>query len=44
MGNFDFTDLSEDYYMVKFDLIDDQVRVFNGGPWIIMNHYLTVRK
>ncbi|KAL9404358.1 hypothetical protein Peur_001330 [Populus x canadensis] len=32
------------YFMVKFDIVEDRERVINEGPWMIVDHYLTVRK
>ena len=29
---------------MKFDMVEDYNHVLTGGPWIILNHYLTVRK
>jgi len=31
------------FFMVKFDLADDRAKVINGGPWMLFEHYLTVR-
>ncbi|XP_028102147.1 uncharacterized protein LOC114301379 [Camellia sinensis] len=32
------------FFIVKFDLIDDYMKVFTGGPWIVMDHYVIARK
>ena len=37
-------DLADGFYLVKFDMPEDYSKVYSRGPWIILNHYLTVRK
>lgn len=37
-------DLEEVHFLFNFDNKEDYHHVLTGGPWIIMNHYLTVRK
>jgi len=39
----DIMAISNDYYMVKFDLEKDRMKVIEGGPWMIFDHYLTVQ-
>jgi len=36
-------DIDNDFFMVKFDLIDDRAKVINGGPSMLFDHYLAVR-
>lgn len=43
-GTFEIVDLPNDYYLVKFNNEDDFNFVLSEGPWIILDHYLTVRK
>lgn len=43
LGGFDLMDIGNGYFMVIFELDDDRNRVINGGPWMIYDHYLTVR-
>ncbi|KAK2969415.1 hypothetical protein RJ640_020358 [Escallonia rubra] len=43
-GEFEIIDLDGGFFLLKFDYIQDYHYVTNGGPWIILNHYLTVRK
>lgn len=33
-------DIENDYYTVKFELIDDLNEVICGGPWLVMGNYL----
>lgn len=40
---FEIMDLGHVFYMVKFDSEDDRSKVINGGPWMIFDHYLTIR-
>lgn len=41
-GGFDIMDVGNGYYMVKFDLAQDQELAMTGGPWMIFDHYLVV--
>ena len=37
-------DLDEGYYLFKFAIKEDYHTEISGGPWIIISHYLTVKK
>lgn len=37
-------DLEGGYYVVRFFSREDYMHVLEGGPWIILGHYLTVTK
>lgn len=41
---FELTDLAEVYYVVRFYFRSDYLRVLEGGPWIVLGHYLMVFK
>jgi hypothetical protein len=41
-GGFELVDISNGFFMVKFDLADDRAKVINRGPWMIFDHYLAV--
>lgn len=43
-GEIDFIDLGHDYFILKLTDGEDYKRALTGGPWMIANHYLTVRK
>ena len=43
-ASFDMMSACNDYYMVKFDLLEDKAWVMEGGPWIIQGHYLVVKQ
>ncbi|XP_039058597.1 uncharacterized protein LOC120202198 [Hibiscus syriacus] len=43
IGNFNLIDLDNDYYLVKFENIEDYTRVLTDGPWMIFGSYLTVQ-
>lgn len=43
-GQMTVVDLGEDFYLVKFWIEDDLSFVLHGGPWLIFDHYLTIRK
>ncbi|KAL4280940.1 hypothetical protein GQ457_03G011290 [Hibiscus cannabinus] len=42
-GQFQLVDLENDYFLVKFDLETEFVRVLADGPWTIFGSYLTVQ-
>lgn len=35
-------DISNGFYMAKFDIEPDRAHVMEDGPWMLFNHYLTV--
>lgn len=39
----DTVDIGHGFYMVKFDMEADREKAISGGPWMIFDHYLTVR-
>lgn len=41
---FELTDLEDGYFIVRFFSPPDYLHVLEGGPWIILGHYLTVMK
>lgn len=43
IGGFEMLDVGNGYFMVKFEMADDRDKVINGGPWMIFDHYLSVR-
>nr|XP_023908557.1 uncharacterized protein LOC112020226 [Quercus suber] len=42
-GRLDCIDLENDFYLIKFGLVEDFERVLKGGPWFVGEHYLTIR-
>ncbi|KAL7230600.1 hypothetical protein ACSBR2_008965 [Camellia fascicularis] len=42
--DFDAIDLGNNYFLFKFSSQDDCNHVYMGGPWVIVDHYLTIRK
>ncbi|KAJ1391938.1 hypothetical protein SESBI_36197 [Sesbania bispinosa] len=44
MGEMEVIDLENDYFLIKFSNFNDTKHVFQGGPWMIMGHYLVVQK
>lgn len=42
-GDFTLTDLDNDFYLAKFANSDDKEHVLFGGPWMVTDHYLTIR-
>ncbi|KAL7202937.1 hypothetical protein ACSBR1_034399 [Camellia fascicularis] len=43
-ADFEALDVGTGFFIVKFDMMDDYNRVYTGGPWIVIDHYVTVRK
>lgn len=43
-GDFNAIDLGNNYFLFKFSKKDDYSKVYTGGPWVILDHYLTVRR
>lgn len=43
-GEIYFIDLGHDYFILKLTDGEDYKRALTGGPWMIANHYLTLRK
>lgn len=43
MGSFDIMDIGNGYFMVIFKLDEGRTKVINGGPWMIYDHYLSIR-
>ncbi|KAJ4823013.1 hypothetical protein Tsubulata_009217 [Turnera subulata] len=41
-GEFRVIDLDHNYYLVKLANTSDYLHVITGGPWVILDHYLTV--
>ena len=42
-GDFSLTDLGNEFYLVKFANTEDRAHVPFGGPWMVADHYLTIR-
>ncbi|KAF3975669.1 hypothetical protein CMV_001084 [Castanea mollissima] len=40
----DCIDFGFDYYLVKFELVDDVDHILKGGPWFIGQHFLAIRQ
>ncbi|KAL7229092.1 hypothetical protein ACSBR2_007730 [Camellia fascicularis] len=43
-GEFNAIDLGNNYFLFKFYEKEDCAKVYTGGPWVIMDHYLIVRR
>ncbi|KAI7994381.1 hypothetical protein LOK49_LG11G02199 [Camellia lanceoleosa] len=43
-ADFETLDIGHGFFIFKFDMIEDYTRVFTGGPWVAMDHYVTIRK
>lgn len=43
-GPVEMMDVGNGYFMTKFDRESDKLKVINGGPWMVFDHYLSVRK
>ncbi|KAF7835740.1 ribonuclease H [Senna tora] len=43
-GEFEMIDVGRGYFQITFSLKEDMEAVLDGGPWVILDHYLTIRK
>ncbi|KAK7848414.1 hypothetical protein CFP56_005038 [Quercus suber] len=43
-GGMDCIDLGFDYYLVKFELVNDVDYILKGGPWFIGQQFLAIRQ
>ena len=43
-GGMDCIDLGYDYYLVKFELVEDVDSILTGGPWFIGQHFLAIKQ
>ena len=43
-GGMDCIDLGYDYYLVKFELVEDVDSILKGGPWFIGQQLLAIRQ
>ena len=43
IGIFDIIDLDYGFFLIKFDEDEDRFHVMEGGPWMLFDHYLSVR-
>lgn len=39
----DCIDLGRDFFLMRFELVEDYENIIKGGPWFIEGHFLTVR-
>ncbi|KAL4384684.1 hypothetical protein GQ457_15G002820 [Hibiscus cannabinus] len=42
-GELAMIDLDNGYFLIRFALESDMLKVLTGGPWVIYGHYLTVQ-
>ncbi|XP_057432706.1 uncharacterized protein LOC130725505 [Lotus japonicus] len=42
-GSFEVIEVHNGYFFVKFDSQEDKVKVLTGAPWMIFDHYLSVK-
>ncbi|XP_016172750.1 uncharacterized protein LOC107615158 [Arachis ipaensis] len=42
-GGYEVLDVGFDYFLVKFDLLEDREKVLLGGPWMITGSYVMVK-
>ncbi|KAL7225873.1 hypothetical protein ACSBR1_021097 [Camellia fascicularis] len=43
-GDFEAIDLDSGFFLIKFQMKEDCAYGYTRGPWIVLDHYLTVRK
>ncbi|KAF7826058.1 hypothetical protein G2W53_017222 [Senna tora] len=42
-GEIQLVDLGNEYYLAMFDSNNDFTRALVGGPWVVLDHYLTIQ-
>ncbi|XP_057443803.1 uncharacterized protein LOC130735952 [Lotus japonicus] len=42
-GSFEVIEVHNGYFFVKFDIPEDKVKVLIGAPWMIFDHYFSVK-
>lgn len=42
VGHLDCVDLGKDFFLDRFTVKEDYVRVFKSGPWFVGGHYLSI--
>ncbi|KAL4337611.1 hypothetical protein AHAS_Ahas12G0127500 [Arachis hypogaea] len=42
-GGYDVMDVGCEYFLVKFDLMEDKDKILLGGLWRLGGHYLAVK-
>ncbi|KAL4317972.1 hypothetical protein GQ457_18G007610 [Hibiscus cannabinus] len=42
-GEMHLIDLDNDYFLVRFAMVEDYDKVLSGGPWMVYDSYLTVQ-
>ncbi|XP_061350093.1 uncharacterized protein LOC133295303 [Gastrolobium bilobum] len=43
-GSYEFIDMENDYFLFRFDKIEDYNFVLQEGPWIVADHYVMVQR
>ncbi|KAI8019915.1 Uncharacterized protein LOK49_LG04G01321 [Camellia lanceoleosa] len=43
-ANFETLDIGNGFFILKFKMMEDYTKVFTGGPWVVLDRYVTVRK
>ena len=39
-ARFEMKDMGYGFFVVKFDMMEDESKVMTGGPWMLFDHYL----
>jgi len=40
---FEMLDIGNDYFMVRFELEEDRIKMIKEGLWMVFDHYLIVQ-
>ncbi|GMP37591.1 hypothetical protein CsSME_00009200 [Camellia sinensis var. sinensis] len=43
-ADFETLDIGNGFFIVKLEMMEDYSKVFTGGPWVVMDRYVTVQK
>ena len=36
-------DLGNEFFLIRFSIVEDRARVLKAGPWFVGGHYLSIR-
>nr|POE70958.1 hypothetical protein CFP56_49572 [Quercus suber] len=43
VGKMECIDLGNEFFLIRFSIVEDRARVLKGGPWFVGGHYLSIR-
>ncbi|KAL0016314.1 hypothetical protein SO802_003383 [Lithocarpus litseifolius] len=43
-GRMECIDLGNEFFLIRFSIVEDRAKVLKGGPWFVGGHYLSIRR